>query len=360
MLCGIYKLVFDKTDKVYIGKSYNIENRYAQHLSSLKRGAHSRKMLKAYQDYGIPVLQVLELCTEEQSLELEEKYIQEYDSYYNGFNSTKSSIGISTRDTFWSCKSIYDQDQVCSVFHLLIDKDILPYSIIESITGVTTDTIAAIARGRVHKWLKTEYPIEYGILLSKIGSRKNYKNCAEAQGIYYPEIVSPNGEVFTIANTCEFAREHNLDQRHLHKVLTSRRLSHKGWKLLTTEKVVNIMSWTEDQKKQAIQAYKDANPTPETSTEIITEIADSMEQSANGLRMILVQAGVYVKKEPATATAGKTGTTKTGDKAPRVSKEDQITALRVAIEEKGAKVDDEILSKLTGKAAAYFLEILNT
>lgn len=120
------------------------------------------------------------------------------------------------------------------------------------------------------------------------------------------------------------------------------------------------MAWTDDQKKSAIQQYKDGNPTPENSTELIKEIAESMEQSANGLRMILVQAGVYVKKDPATTSTTKTGTTaKTGDKAPRVSKEDQIAALRVVIEAKGAKVDDEILSKLTGKAAAYFVEVLN-
>lgn len=119
------------------------------------------------------------------------------------------------------------------------------------------------------------------------------------------------------------------------------------------------MAWTEEQKKEAIKQYQNSNPTPENSTELIKEIAESMEQSANGLRMILVQAGVYVKKDPATTT--KTGTaTKTGDKAPRVSKEDQIAALRAAIEAKGAKVDDEILSKLTGKAAAYFVEVLNT
>lgn len=118
------------------------------------------------------------------------------------------------------------------------------------------------------------------------------------------------------------------------------------------------MAWTDDQKKQAIQEYKDGNPTPENSTELIKEIADSMEQSPNGLRMILVQAGVYVKKDPAAAPA-KAGAAKTGEKAVRVSKEDQIAALRVIIEEKGAKVDDEILSKLTGKAAAYFAEVLS-
>ena len=120
------------------------------------------------------------------------------------------------------------------------------------------------------------------------------------------------------------------------------------------------MAWSEEQKKQAIEAYKAGNPTPENSTELIKEIADDMEQSPNGLRMILVQAGVYVKKDVATTSTDKKGTTtKTGDKAPRVSKEDQIAALRVVIEAKGATVDEDVLGKLTGKAAAYFTEVLS-
>lgn len=116
------------------------------------------------------------------------------------------------------------------------------------------------------------------------------------------------------------------------------------------------MSWTDEQKAQAIAAYKAGEPTPENSTELIKEIAEEMEQSPNGVRMVLVQAGVYVKKE---TSAGGT-TKKEGDAPKRVSKESQINALRDAIESAGADVDNEILDKLTGKAAAYFLQVLQT
>lgn len=120
------------------------------------------------------------------------------------------------------------------------------------------------------------------------------------------------------------------------------------------------MAWTDEQKAQAIAAYKAGDPTPENSTELIKEIADEMEQSANGVRMILVQAGVYVKKEVAASGTTKTKTsTGSGEKAPRVSKEAQIAELTSVIESRGAEVDAEILSKLTGKAAAYFVKILS-
>jgi len=118
------------------------------------------------------------------------------------------------------------------------------------------------------------------------------------------------------------------------------------------------MAWTDETKQQAIDAYKAGNPTAENSTELVKEIAEDMEVSANGVRQVLVQAGVYVKKD-VTAAKGK-DTKGTGDKAPRVSKEFQIAELKEAIEAKGAEADDEILSKLTGKAAAYFTKVLTS
>lgn len=123
-----------------------------------------------------------------------------------------------------------------------------------------------------------------------------------------------------------------------------------------------MAAWTEETKQQVVDMYEKAEPTPETSTEIIKDIAEEMDASPNGVRMILVQAGVYVKKE-AGAPAGAKGTkssTGSGEGTKRVSKESQIAALKAAIENIGATVDDEILDKLTGKAAAYFAQVLSS
>jgi len=116
------------------------------------------------------------------------------------------------------------------------------------------------------------------------------------------------------------------------------------------------MAWTEEQKVKAIAAYEAGGPTPENSTELIKEIAEELEQSPNGVRMILVQAGVYVKKEASASTGTKTKAS--GDAPKRVSKESQIAELRAAIEAAGAEADDEVLDKLTGKAAAYFAGVI--
>ena len=116
--------------------------------------------------------------------------------------------------------------------------------------------------------------------------------------------------------------------------------------------------WTDELKAKVVEMYKAAEPTAETSTEIVKDIAEEIEMSANGVRQVLVQANVYVKKD--TATKGtSTKPAASGDKAPRVSKESQIAELKALIEAKGKEADDEVLSKLTGKAAAYLVKVFS-
>lgn len=118
------------------------------------------------------------------------------------------------------------------------------------------------------------------------------------------------------------------------------------------------MAWTEELKEQVIKMYKDADPTPETSTEIIKDIAEEIEQSPNGVRMILVQSGVYVKKEATSGTATKKSSSGSEGGSGRVSKEASIGALKALIKARGKSVNDEILDKLTGKAAVYLAEVM--
>lgn len=117
-----------------------------------------------------------------------------------------------------------------------------------------------------------------------------------------------------------------------------------------------MTQWTDELKAKVIEMYEGADPTPETSTEIIKDIADEIEASPNGVRMVLIQAGVYVKKDTSSSKSGDKASKGEGTK--RISKESAIADLRQAIESKGAPVDDDILSKMTGKAAVYFLSVL--
>ena len=117
------------------------------------------------------------------------------------------------------------------------------------------------------------------------------------------------------------------------------------------------MAWTEESRAKAVELYLAGEPTAENSIELCKSIAEELEESVNGVRQVLTQEKVYIKKEPVTAATKAVG--KDGEPATkRVSKEDQIAELRKAILDKGAEVEDEILTKLTGKAAAYFVKVL--
>jgi hypothetical protein len=114
------------------------------------------------------------------------------------------------------------------------------------------------------------------------------------------------------------------------------------------------VAWDDDKKAQAVSMYEEAEPTPETSMEIVKDIAEELDESPNGVRMILTKAGVYVKKTPA---AKSSGGSKSGG-GTRVSKAAAAEALIAALGDAGQDVDEEIIAKLTGKASQYFTRVI--
>jgi hypothetical protein len=111
--------------------------------------------------------------------------------------------------------------------------------------------------------------------------------------------------------------------------------------------------WTDELKAEVVAAYEEREPTPETTADIIAELAEEFEKTPNGVRIILSKAGVYVKKAASPSASKSTG-------SARVSKADAIATLTAVIEAEGGNIDEEILSKLTGKAAVYFTEVIKT
>ena len=108
------------------------------------------------------------------------------------------------------------------------------------------------------------------------------------------------------------------------------------------------MAWEEDKKQQAIEMYTVEEPTPETSMEIVKLIAEELNESPNGVRMILTRAGVYIKKNPSVGnSSGKTG---------RVSKAECHQMLVDAVSSHGGSLDMDIISKISGKAAKHIAE----
>lgn len=112
------------------------------------------------------------------------------------------------------------------------------------------------------------------------------------------------------------------------------------------------VAWTDESKAQAIEMYTAEDPTPETSMEIVKIIADELEESPNGVRMILTKAGVYVKKTPSRSTSTNGG-------GGRVSKAECHQMLCEAVEKHGGSLDMNIIDKISGKAAKHIAEQLN-
>jgi len=115
-----------------------------------------------------------------------------------------------------------------------------------------------------------------------------------------------------------------------------------------------MSDWTDELKTEVANEYTSREPTPQNTMEIVAELAKEYDKTVNGVRMILTKKGVYVKKEATKAEAKASTTSK------RVNKAEAIEALTAAITDLGQKADDDILSRMTGKAALYFTEIINS
>ena len=115
------------------------------------------------------------------------------------------------------------------------------------------------------------------------------------------------------------------------------------------------MAWDDNKKAQAVEMYTEQEPTPENSMEIVKDVAEELGESPNGVRMILTKAGVYVKKAPSTSSSSKSGSTG----GTRVSKADAQQSLVDALNDAGQEPDMDIIDKLTGKAAVYFVGVIN-
>ena len=125
------------------------------------------------------------------------------------------------------------------------------------------------------------------------------------------------------------------------------------------------MAWTTEKKQECIEAYKKIMAELATdelraqhTTEVVADLAEEFGETVNGVRTILARAEVYYKKAPATKAATAKAAA-TGEGTKRINKADAIAELTNTIAAIDPDlVDQEVLSKLTGKAAAYFISIL--
>ncbi len=230
----IYKLNFKGTDKVYIGQSSDFVTRIHSHLTLLKNGKSPKKLQEAFNIYGVPIPEILIECSIEELDDLEEQAIEVYDSVNNGFNTMYSFGHRSTLKGELAGNAKYSNQQVIEAFSLLVYSD-YSHKEITNITGISRGALSDISRGATHVWLKDDFPEDYVKLISKKGVRRsdsiNRVLGAEARGIVYPTIISPEGIEYNVKALRQFCREHNLNHGPVGTILRQGWGQHKGWKV---------------------------------------------------------------------------------------------------------------------------------
>lgn len=226
-ICGIYVLRFKGTDKVYIGQSGDINRRFSTHLNELKKGKSARKLQRAFELFGEPLLEILLECSKDELNTNEISAIEVFDSLANGFNGAEGGGSFPITEGQDNAVSKYSNNEVETAFLFLVNNPDINLYQASSIVGVHRSTLKNINNGYSHKWLEKIYPIEYNILMSRKGSRP--VNSLEYSGKPIPIAISPEGEEFEVYHITNFAKEHGLNRGAFGNMLRGNAVHHKGW-----------------------------------------------------------------------------------------------------------------------------------
>ncbi len=235
MTSGIYKLNFTGTAGVYIGQSIQIEKRYTAHQRAMRLGTSAKKLQSAYEKYGLPNLEILiEENDPVEMDELEVQAIQIYDSINTGFNAVASANKCAVSGESAS-NAHYSNDVYINIFNLLVEEIYSDKDIAEQ-CGVSQSVVGSIRKLENHKWLKELFPEKYKLLEERKSKFINGPhNDAEARGIAYPDLISPDGITYKVKALRKFAREHGFHSSNLQQLLAGKLTTLHGWKRVDTK-----------------------------------------------------------------------------------------------------------------------------
>lgn len=210
-MIGIYSILNLKNNKRYIGSSNNIEKRINCHFSNLLKNKHCNKKLQnSYNKYGksfftYEILEMFEKIDKKQLLEIEQKYINNYDfnMLYNILSITNSGGAEALQK---ECLLLDLRGNVIKEFNSLKEcSDYLNYKVqicSKSINNPST------VRLKYRVVTKQFYDEELELILSW----RNYKSVKDKYNQYYMYddvlktwVVSHNSEIISLCDTEEEA-----------------------------------------------------------------------------------------------------------------------------------------------------------
>lgn len=277
-----------------------IKYRYKEHCSKLVNGTHVNYLLQdKYNELReSPILYIIEELNDPNIINTKEIFwINEFDSFRNGFNLTIGGEGSAPGEDH--PRAIYTNSTYLAILEGLT-KNYTSIRALADELGVNYDICSNIAYGNSHKHLKEVYPEIYNKALSKVGTRVVGSRCSVGHEIYsnvfkelatttnsmksiadkydiglnivvdinkgqshkylhtefpeyyamimrnkgklvrsnvkWPDVLSPDGVVYTPVNMAEFCREHGLDAGGFSRVLNGKQKSTKGWTLYDAPK----------------------------------------------------------------------------------------------------------------------------
>ena len=94
-ISGIYKITAKHNNKIYIGQSIDIYERWKSHWKQVNNGDSSyiHNAMRKYGKNGF-VFEIIEKCSQDVINEREKYWIEYYDSYNNGYNLTIGGEGV--------------------------------------------------------------------------------------------------------------------------------------------------------------------------------------------------------------------------------------------------------------------------
>lgn len=281
----IYKCINNNTGKVYIGQTIrSLNERKAEHIKELRKGIKRGIWQDEYNKDGLFAFsfEIVEEVVNELLLpEIETKYILLFNALeptgYNRKLGSYSNLNDSIRLEKYSLDSIID-----SLKLLIQSNPLLTIPEISKATGVSVDSVQDISRGKAYRWLNELCPEDYSIVenilasglqrdsyfqrekieqcllmlldgykhkdisiklglsihqVNDIASGKTHKWLSTSLPVEYQELIQglnnkrsskyiikdvSTGELITVTNKSEFARNRLIDHRRVSDLLNGR------------------------------------------------------------------------------------------------------------------------------------------
>jgi group I intron endonuclease len=212
--CGIYKIVNKINGHYYIGSSVNIDKRWVDHLCAARKPIKSSRLYAAMNKYGPDnfYLETIESCSKEVRLKLEQVYIDEHFGRPDCYNISKTAT--SSPNTI---RGEYTEQRRNNISNAKKgQKNSLSSRQKQSNTWkqkIADPLFVHWSTGRV---LSTE--------------EKRHRSQTRRRTDYF-NVIDPHNNVYTIEPSLNsFAKKHGLTTCNLHRLVTGKALTHKGWR----------------------------------------------------------------------------------------------------------------------------------